>query len=226
MMKCRKLTVDAFPVLRAVTAARMFVAAALVSMTFPGAAPAQETAGDDAAALAQRLANPIASLISVPIQFNYDSGFGPDDGDRVLVNIQPVIPFDLTENLSLVTRTILPVVWQDDIAGPSGDQFGLGDTLQSFFLVPNPSVTALGTLTYGVGTAITWPTSTDRLIGSGPWAWDRLALPCSRTAPGLSAGSPGTNGASPRHAIMCRASTARSSSRFSPIRRLPPGHSG
>lgn len=167
MSECPELNVEALPLSRAVTAARMFVAAALVSMTFPGAAPAQDTAGGDAATLAKKLSNPIASLISVPIQFNYDSGFGPDDGDKVLVNIQPVIPFDLTDNLSLVTRTILPVVWQDDIAGPSGDQFGLGDTLQSFFLVPNPRDTALGTLTFGAGPVITWPTSTDRLIGSG-----------------------------------------------------------
>jgi hypothetical protein len=167
MLKGPKLNADAFPISRTVTAIKFIAATALVSMASLGAATAQDTAGGDAAALAKKLSNPIASLISVPIQFNYDSGYGPEDGDKAFVNVQPVIPFDLTDSLSLVTRTILPVVWQDDIAGPSGDQFGLGDTLQSFFLVPSPRETGLGTLTFGAGPAITWPTSTDPLLGSG-----------------------------------------------------------
>ncbi len=81
--------------------------------------------------------------------------------------IQPLIPFQLSEDLSLVTRTLLPIAWQDNIAGNSGEQFGLNDTLQSFFFVPNPVATPLGTLTYGAGPAVTWPTSTVRLLGAG-----------------------------------------------------------
>jgi hypothetical protein len=147
-------------------AASTRVLAALVLALAAPIAAAQEAA-DDEAALARKLANPIASLISVPIQFNYDGGYGPLDGERAFVNIQPVIPFDLTDDLSLVTRTIVPVVWQDDIAGASGVQFGLGDTVQSFFFVPNSAETSLGTLTWGAGPVVQWPTSTDRLLGSG-----------------------------------------------------------
>jgi hypothetical protein len=117
--------------------------------------------------LAKKLANPIASLVSIPFQFNYDTGYGPANGDKAFVNIQPVIPLELSSDFSLVTRTILPVVWQSNIAGNSGTQFGLGDTLQSFFLVPQSQATALGTLTYGAGPAVNWPTSTHRLLGSG-----------------------------------------------------------
>ena len=86
--------------------------------------------------LAKKLANPIASLVSVPFQFNYNSGYGPANGDKAFVNVQPVIPFKLSPDFSLVTRTILPIALQNNIAGHSGTQFGLGDTLQSFFLVP------------------------------------------------------------------------------------------
>jgi len=117
--------------------------------------------------LAKKLANPIASLVSVPIQFNYDSGYGPANGDKAFVNVQPVIPLDLSPDLSLVTRTILPIALQNNISGNSGTQFGLGDTLQSFFLVPQSQKTALGSLTYGGGPVVNWPTSTDRLLGSG-----------------------------------------------------------
>jgi len=117
--------------------------------------------------LANKLANPIASLVSVPLQFNYDSGYGFANGDKAFINIQPVIPFKLSPDLSLVTRTILPIALQNDVSSHSGTQAGLGDTLQSFFLVPQSQKTSLGTLTFGGGPAINWPTSTDRLLGSG-----------------------------------------------------------
>ena len=123
--------------------------------------------GSDAQALAKQLANPIASLISVPLQLNYDQGFGPDDGEKLTLNVQPVIPFDLTDELTVVSRTIVPVTWQNDIAGPTGEQFSLGDTLQSLFLVPPTRDTPLGGFTWGVGPAVTLPTSTDELLGPG-----------------------------------------------------------
>jgi hypothetical protein len=59
--------------------------------------------------LAKKLSNPIASLISVPFQFNYDHGYGPDDGDKATVNIQPVIPIEINEDWNVISRTILPV---------------------------------------------------------------------------------------------------------------------
>ena len=81
----------------------------------------------------------MASLISVPFQFNYDEGFGPNDGERVTLNIQPVVPISLNDDWTLISRTILPVIWQNDIAGDSGEQSGLGDITQSLFFSPkNP----------------------------------------------------------------------------------------
>jgi hypothetical protein len=83
-----------------------------------------------------------------------------------VVNIQPVIPISLNADWNLISRTILPVTWQDDIAGPSGSQFGLGDTLQSFFLSP---VKPTDGIIWGVGPVFLIPTATDELLGSGKW---------------------------------------------------------
>ena len=65
--------------------------------------------------LAKQLSNPVASLISVPFQLNHDFDIGPDDGDRTLLNVQPVIPVSIDANWSMISRTILPVVTQDDV---------------------------------------------------------------------------------------------------------------
>lgn len=127
------------------------------------AAHAQESSAD----LAKKLSNPVASLISVPFQANYDSGYGPDDGSKYTINIQPVIPFTLNEDWNVISRTILPVVWQDDIAGPSGHQFGLGDTTQSFFF--SPKQPTAGGVIWGVGPAFLLPTGTDDLLGGEKW---------------------------------------------------------
>ena len=71
--------------------------------------------------LAMQLSNPVAALISVPMQLNYDENIGPlDRGDRWLLNVQPVIPFELNDDWNLISRTILPIVDQSDIFPGAG----------------------------------------------------------------------------------------------------------
>src|SRR5690349_5659632 len=89
--------------------------------------------GGDNETLAKKLSNPIADLISIPIQFNYDEGYGPKDAGIWRLHVQPVIPFSLNEDWNLITRTIVPVIYQDSIADGVDSKFGLGDTVQSFF---------------------------------------------------------------------------------------------
>ena len=137
--------------------------------------------------LAQKLANPIADLISLPIQSNYDFGVGPGDGTIWRTNIQPVIPFGINDDWNVISRTILPVIDQEGLApaGDSLDESGLGDITQSFFFSPKESSPI-----WGVGPAFLIPTATDDLLGTekfgvgptavvlkqqGPWTYGALA---------------------------------------------------
>ena len=92
---------------------------------------------DEAADLAKKLQNPVAALISVPIKVDWDTGIGPARADRFLYVIQPVIPFSLSPEWNLISRTIAPYIdAQSPLAG--GDSAsGLGDIQQSFFFSPN-----------------------------------------------------------------------------------------
>jgi hypothetical protein len=130
------------------------------------AAPAQPAAAQSDADLAQQLANPVSSLISVPFQFNYDCCFGPEDADRFTLNIQPVVPLSLNEDWNLIIRTIVPLIYQEAPASVLDDAFGLGDTTQSFFFAPSRPVNGI---VWGVGPVFQWPTATDPDLGSEKW---------------------------------------------------------
>jgi len=141
-------------------------------------AHAQESHAD----LAKQLSNPVSSLISVPFQFNVDRDIGPeDDGDRLLLNIQPVIPISISDDMNLISRTILPVIAQDDVFPGVGDQTGTGDTVQSLFFSPK-APTESGWI-WGAGPVIVIPTGTDDLLGSDKWSIGPTAVALRQQGP-------------------------------------------
>lgn len=145
----------------------------------------------DEAELAKKLANPVASLVSVPIQANYDADIGPkEDGSVWRINVQPVIPFSLNEDWNLISRTILPIIRQDDIPIRGANESGVGDVLQSLFFSP-ATPTSRG-LIWGIGPAVLLPTATEDVLGSEKWG-------IGPTAVGLRQVGPWTYGALANH---------------------------
>ena len=123
----------------------------------------EEKPQESAADLAKKLANPISSLISLPFQNNTDIGIGPNNGSRNTLNIQPVLPISINENLNLITRMILPVISQYDITGVGNSETGLGDVVLSGFLSPSQSKNGL---TWGAGPVFLIPTATNDYLAS------------------------------------------------------------
>ncbi|QBY06093.1 transporter [Thalassotalea sp. HSM 43] len=118
-------------------------------MSFCVASAAEKPNSKD---LAQEIANPLTTMVIVPIQTEYNDNIGPeDDGTRTTIFVQPIIPIELNEDWNLITRTILPIIQQDDIFPGAGSQSGIGDISESLFFSP------------------TEPTDNGWIMGYGPY---------------------------------------------------------
>lgn len=147
---------------------RQVLHASLIASCGVARAVAQEpsTSGSDAEHIAKQLSNPVADLVSVPLQFNWEEGVGPNDDLRTIVNFQPVVPFALSEDLNVIGRMILPYVSQPSLAPGAESVSGTGDMLVSSFFSPAGSKS----VTWGVGPVVSLPMTTDPALGSGKWS--------------------------------------------------------
>jgi hypothetical protein len=147
---------------------------ALVAQDTPIGVPETQLATEQTAepaantdALRKAAQNPIANLISVPVQNNNNFSVGPDNRTQDVLNIQPVIPTHLSENWNLITRIITPIVFQPTSSQPVNQGgYGFGDLNPSFFLSPAKP----GKIIWGVGPTIVLPTATNPVLGQGKWS--------------------------------------------------------
>ena len=139
-------------------------------------------AQEDSADLAKKLSNPVAALISVPFQLNYNQDIGPaDDGERWTLNIQPVVPVELNQDWNVIFRNILPVVWQDDIFPGAGSQSGIGDLVSSVFF--SPKAPTAGGWIWGAGPVFLLPTGSDDLLTADKWGAGPTAVVLTQRGP-------------------------------------------
>ena len=144
----------------------------------------QEKQGASAEDLAVKLSNPVASLISVPLQSNVDYGMGTWKGSKYTLNVQPVVPLPLSADLNLITRYIIPVIDQHDITAEGGHEFGLADaTISAFF---SPVRNKYGWI-WGAGPAFLIPIGTVDLLSTHKWGIGPTAL-VLRQAKGITYG--------------------------------------
>src|SRR5262245_47343229 len=115
--------------------------------------------------LAMQLTNPIADLVSIPFQFNWNSGVGPSHELQMVLNIQPVVPIHLTKDRNLIGRYIVPIVAQPTAGAGLAPTFGMGDIVFSLFLSPNNK----SKFSWGIGPVFGLPGGTDPTIDSGKW---------------------------------------------------------
>jgi hypothetical protein len=147
--------------------------ASAVGDSSTAAAPTEHTApvekpgaGGDPDALRKAAQNPIASMISVPIQNVDNFAIGPYGRIQNVINIQPVIPVQISGNWNLITRVITPIVSQPYPTQPTGGVFGFGDMNPTFFLSPAKS----GKLIWGMGPTLVLPTATSDFLGQGKFS--------------------------------------------------------
>ena len=141
--------------------------AALV-VTVPARA---EMSAEELAKLAQ---NPVGNLISVPFQNNTNFNVGPLDGTQNILNIQPVYPIEVNPDWNIITRTIIPLIWQPGFSAGQGTEFGLGDIQLSAFVSPSKP-TADGII-WGAGAIVQMPTNTDARLGNKNWGLGPTAV--------------------------------------------------
>ena len=124
---------------------------------------------DEQAELAKKLSNPVAALISVPLEFIVDENIGPtEDGEITLIKASPVLPFSLNEDWNLISRTIVSYVESTDIPARGDEETGFSDIAESIFFSPKEP-TANGWI-WGAGSIFLLDTASDEALGAGKWA--------------------------------------------------------
>lgn len=117
--------------------------------------------------LAKTLANPVASLATLPINYDFDNNIGPNDSSQQsAITFQPVIPYKLNEDWNLISRSVFSVV--DQSGSFTGNHMGNGDLLQTFFF--SPTRVKKGGLIWGVGPVMSIPIASQDQFGTGKFS--------------------------------------------------------
>lgn len=130
--------------------------------------------------LSKAAANPVSPLISLPLQNDFDFGGGfNNSGFAYTLQAQPVIPFALNENWNVISRTLIPLAYNN--YSPNGNDFGLGDIEASFYFSPTQSDDS--GIIWGIGPVLLLPTATNSNLGAGKWGAGPTAVALIQKGP-------------------------------------------
>jgi hypothetical protein len=137
---------------------------AALSLMYPGALPAwaQESSAQGTSEIAKQAQNPIASVISVPLENDFNPHTGIDKEDSYVLEMKPVVPFRLSNDWNLIARTIIPIIQAPDLSPTIHGTSGLGDVQTSLFFSP----AKVGKIIWGAGPVISLPTATEDILGT------------------------------------------------------------
>ncbi len=121
---------------------------------------------DDATDLAKKTQNPVEKMISVPLQNQFNFGYGPHQNTQYFLNAKPVVPLTSTSSLNFIGRAIIPFVHQPNLYPGRGDINGIGDINPTLFLSPANA----GQIIWGIGPTMILPTATNKQSGAGKWS--------------------------------------------------------
>ena len=130
--------------------------------------------GKAEASLAKAAQNPVANMVSLPLQWNYTSGGGLDSSTELVLNLQPVLPLPIGERWLIIARTVVPFV---SLPLPNGRQVGGSPTFRNRRISPRRNLTrSPGRL--GRSSPFRQRRTSSRERGSGGWDPARLLLRC------------------------------------------------
>jgi hypothetical protein len=120
------------------------------------------TQAQESSEIAKQAQNPIANLISVPLENDFNPQTGINKNDSYVLEMKPVVPFRLSDDWTLITRTIIPIIQVPDLAPGVNGTSGLGDVQESLFLSPAKA----GPVIWGAGPVVSFPTATQDILGT------------------------------------------------------------
>ena len=123
--------------------------------------------------IAKESENPIGNLTILPFENYTNFQVGPNKGTQNILEFEPVVPFHLNQEWNLITRAVIPAVWNPDLSPfPSVPQ-AIAPTDFSAFLSPRNPINGW---TVGAGPVIQLPTATSPTVGSSVWGGGPTAV--------------------------------------------------
>ena len=153
-----------------------------------GGGGTQQAAGDSASDLAKKTQNPVADMISLPLQWNTYFETGPKGKTQNVLLVQPVIPMSIDNDWNFIARPIIPLLDQPAYTDSQNRNCGIGNIqFQGFFSPKKP----VNDWVLGFGPYLEFPTNSgpDGRFGSdncsagpaflalqmkGPWVYGGL----------------------------------------------------